>query len=261
MKIDNLTYLNATDSLSLIKKPLQERKIDVEIKKENMNEVLSNYNIKGIYKDNEWYYAKCDLKYLLSYLEHEELYQKIEYAGAIGVDFNNQDIKGKILDIGGGGEAIIGQYKGDSVVSIDPNKRELEEAPHGALKIIMDASELKFIDQTFDTATSFFTLMYIPKNIHKKVLEELHRVLKPNGEFHLWDINIPKEHNNKKLYASSLEITLPHKEVFTGYGIEWVDKEQDLNYYINLAKEVGFELINSNNINDIAYYAKFKKSE
>ena len=33
-----------------------------------------------------------------------------------------------ILDIGGGGEGIIGKLKGEQVVAIDPNKRELEEA-------------------------------------------------------------------------------------------------------------------------------------
>ena len=36
---------------------------------------------------------------------------------------------GFILDIGGGGEGVIGQLKGNQVISIDPYKEELENAP------------------------------------------------------------------------------------------------------------------------------------
>ena len=66
---------------------------------------------------------------------------------------------GFILDIGGGGEGVIGQLKGERVVAIDPNKRELEEAAPGPMKIIMDAKDLQFLDGTFSVATSFFTMM------------------------------------------------------------------------------------------------------
>jgi len=45
------------------------------------------------------------------------------------------------LDIGGGGEGVIGQMKGKQVIAIDPNRRELEEAADGPLKIVMDARE------------------------------------------------------------------------------------------------------------------------
>jgi len=33
----------------------------------------------------------------------------------------------------------------------------LEEAPAGPLKIVMDATDLKFLDSAFDTATAFAT--------------------------------------------------------------------------------------------------------
>ncbi len=41
---------------------------------------------------------------------------------------NDFDFPGYILDIGGGGEGVIGKLKGEQVIAIDPNKRELEEA-------------------------------------------------------------------------------------------------------------------------------------
>ncbi|NIV37241.1 MAG: hypothetical protein GWN58_49800, partial [Anaerolineae bacterium] len=41
---------------------------------------------------------------------------------------------GFILDIGGGGEGIIGLLKGRDVIAIDLRAEELEEAPPGPLK-------------------------------------------------------------------------------------------------------------------------------
>ncbi len=108
---------------------------------------------------------------------------------------------GYILDIGGGGEGIIGKLKGKEVVAIDPNKQELEEAPAGPLKIVMDAKNLQFIDNTFSVATSFFTLMYIRKADHQRVFNEVFRVLIPAGLFLIWDVNFPKR-QKKKRYSS-----------------------------------------------------------
>src|SRR5512137_2386057 len=86
--------------------------------------------------------------------------------------------EGLILDIGGGGEGVIGQLKGKQVIAIDLMKRELESAPPGPLlKIVMDARDLNFLDGTFPTATVFFTFMYIAPADHEKVFREIHRVL------------------------------------------------------------------------------------
>jgi len=95
------------------------------------------------------------------------------------IDMTDVELSGRILDVGGGGEGIIGLLKGENVVAIDRRESELKEAPPGDyLKIIMDAKELKFIGETFDTATAFFTLMYIPLEIHQIIFQEIHRVLK-----------------------------------------------------------------------------------
>ena len=103
--------------------------------------------------------------------------------GVQNINLKEFSQKGRVLDIGGGGEGIIGQLLGEKVIAIDPRSDELEEAPEGPLKIIMDARELKFLNKTFDGITSFFTLMYIEKQHHNKVFEEIHRVLKNEGEF------------------------------------------------------------------------------
>jgi SAM-dependent methyltransferase len=151
------------------------------------------------------------------------------------------DAEGYILDIGGGGEGIIGLLKGPQVIAIDINKRELEEAPPGPLKIVMDARDLKFLDQSFRTATVFFTFMYIKNSDHQEVFEELHRVLEPGGRLLIWDVVFPKRMDEKKEVAIfPLKIKLPEKDISTGYGVNWPEKERGLSHYIQLAENIGF---------------------
>lgn len=152
--------------------------------------------------------------------------------------------EGLILDIGGGGEGIIGQLKGSQVIAIDINKRELEEAPPGPLKIVMDARELKFLDGAFMTATVFFTFMYIDDSDHEKVFQEIHRVLKPGGRILIWDVIIPERTDPKrKMAIFPLAITLPQKVVKTGYGVRWPEAGRALSHYLDLAESSGFEVV------------------
>jgi ubiquinone/menaquinone biosynthesis C-methylase UbiE len=150
---------------------------------------------------------------------------------------------GWVLDIGGGGEGIIGRLKGPQVVAIDISERELREAPDGPLKIVMDARELGFLDGTFQTATCFFTLMYIDGSDHEKVFREVHRVLAPGGRFLVWDVVLPAEHDEgKEIAVFPLRIRLPDKEVETGYGTHWPERDQNLAHYVRIAEAAGFEV-------------------
>lgn len=93
----------------------------------------------------------------------------------------SKNIKGTILDIGSGGEGIIGRSYKTQVTAIDNRQEELDEAPEGFTKLLMDACDLKFSDSTFDNVTFFYTLMYIENEKHRKALEEAYRVLKDGG--------------------------------------------------------------------------------
>jgi SAM-dependent methyltransferase len=168
-------------------------------------------------------------------LKHEQLEVSVP-------DFPAQSL---ILDIGGGGEGVIGQLKGSQVIAVDLIKRELEEAPAGPLlKIVMDARDLKFLDNTFPTATVFFTFMYIAPLDHERVFREISRVLVPGGRLLIWDAIFPKRTDPQQLYVLyPLHIRLPEKEINTGYGVKLVDSDQGLAHYLELAGQTGFEVI------------------
>ena len=165
------------------------------------------------------------------------------------VEFEEQSLEiqdfhafGPVLDLGGGGEGVIGVLKGDRVIAIDPNRRELEDAPEGPLKIVMDARDLQFLDATFDTVTAFFTLMYVKGEDHKIVFREVHRVLRPGGRFLIWDVLIPERSDETKdIAVFPFRFVLPREEIKTGYGIRWPEGDRDLSHFTELAETTGFE--------------------
>jgi ubiquinone/menaquinone biosynthesis C-methylase UbiE len=171
----------------------------------------------------------------------QDRYLKYEMQHVTIEDFKSE---GFILAIGGGGEGTIGRLKGDQVIAIDISKRELQEAPDGPLKIIMDARELKFLDASFNTATSFFTLMYIKGGDHEKVLSEIFRILSPGGKFLLWDAIISKKSDSDKdRVLVPLTIQLPQGKVETGYGVRMPGEDHDLDYYVKLLETADFRIL------------------
>lgn len=186
--------------------------------------------------------------------------RRIHFINKQSIELNKFRCEGWILDIGGGGEGVIGQLFGEQVIAIDPNRRELEEVPSvGPLRIIMNAGDLKFLDSEFNTVTSFFTMLYIAHEDKEKVFKEIYRVLKPDGVFLLWDTNIPAYNNGEKdIYALPLKIHMEDKIIETGYGVPWPGKEQNINLYANLGRKTGFKVIEQKE-NGETYFIKFKK--
>lgn len=161
------------------------------------------------------------------------------------VTVHNFESLGYVLDIGGGGEGIIGILKGEKVIAIDARKEELEEAADGPLKIIMDARNLQFLDSTFNTITAFFTLMYLKsKPDHEEVLSEVFRVLKPGGQFLIWDVSVPQRpKGEERNYLVPVMVAVKDRVVDTGYGQPWPEEEHDLAFFVDLAEKSGFQVM------------------
>jgi ubiquinone/menaquinone biosynthesis C-methylase UbiE len=158
------------------------------------------------------------------------------------------EAEGLVLDIGGGGEGVIGRLKSDQVIAIDPNQRELEEAAEGPLKIIMDATNLQFLDESFTTVTSFYTLMYIKEqDALRQVFSEVNRVLTVGGRFLVWDVVLParvEEHKDMAVFL--LTVKLGEEELDTGYGMLWPEAGRRVSYYVDLAESAGLEVVRQN---------------
>ncbi len=133
------------------------------------------------------------------------------------------NLQGSILDIGGGGDGIIGRLYGDRVVAIDNVQEELDEAPGGFGKVLMDATNLQFADQCFDNVTFFYSLMYMTLEEQRASLREAARVLKNGGTLSVWDCEISSAYPNP--FLAELDISLMGQPLHTTYGIVKMDTQ------------------------------------
>lgn len=173
---------------------------------------------------------------------------------------NDINSDGWILDIGGGGEGVIGQLKNDRVIAIDNRRRELEETPAGPLKIVMDARHLVFLDKSFRYVTAFYTFMYMDEKTVSETFTEISRVLQNNGHLLIWDINLPPDRdNNKQLIAFRLKVKLPHEEINTAFGTKWPTIERSPEFYTELAEKVGLSFVKRENFGE-SFYLEFTKT-
>jgi ubiquinone/menaquinone biosynthesis C-methylase UbiE len=174
----------------------------------------------------------------------EELAARFYIFPKVELILEDFESSGYILDVGGGGEGVIGQLKGRDVVAIDLQEEELEEAADGFLKIVMDARELQFLDGAFGTATAFFSMMYLDSvEDQRQVFKEVWRVLAPGGTFHLWDVDLPaRPKTDKEAYLVHLSYQIGEDVVETGYGRRWPTERRGIEHYLKLAEGVGFRL-------------------
>lgn len=142
-------------------------------------------------------------------------------ADGIGVDRSiltlNKELKGSILDIGGGGEGVIGRLYKEQVTAIDNRQEELDEAPDCFNKVLMDAAKLDYGDGSFDHVTFFYTLMYMPEETQREAIREAARVMKGSGSLHIWDCEIESAYPEP--FCTQVEVCLPGERISATYGI------------------------------------------
>lgn len=149
----------------------------------------------------------------------------------------NRDIAGKILDIGGGGEGVIGRLYKEQVTAIDSSREELDEAPDLFEKRLMNAEELDFSNSSFDAITAFYSFMFMSMDTRKKSAAEMVRVLKKGGEIHIWDTKVPNAENEP--FCVDLKILLPEEIINTTYGIMGSETEQSCDATKKIFEDLG----------------------
>ena len=178
---------------------------------------------------------------------------EIHYSDPVDLELQPLNSDGFILDIGGGGEGMVGRLNGSRVVSIDTRMEELLEAPDGPLKIQMDATDLQFPDATFGGAAAFFSMMYIDSaEDHQRVLGEAFRVLVNGGLLHIWDAEIAgKSGSPKPAYAIQLRCSVNHRIVTAAYGVAWPKETRDAAYYRMAAENAGFRHLETDVVENV----------
>jgi phosphatidylethanolamine/phosphatidyl-N-methylethanolamine N-methyltransferase len=102
----------------------------------------------------------------------------------------NKNRSGKVLEVGVGTGLSLPDYKRDlEIVGIDLSREMLEKARQRVEELNltnvtglheMDAGELEFPDNSFDTVVVMFVMTVVPDP--EKVMRELSRVVRPGGE-------------------------------------------------------------------------------
>ena len=147
---------------------------------------------------------------------------------------------GRVIDIGGGGEGVIGQAGGARVVAIDRRVSEIHEAKGKAANtkwVVADATRLPCKSHSLDSATAFFSCMYMSDDVTRETFREAGRVLKKGGEFWIWDAQmVPRG----EMFAIRLRVDIGDRSTInTAYAVR--AKEQSAAGIAELLREAGFE--------------------
>ena len=169
-----------------------------------------------------------------------------------------RDIVGRILDLGGGGEGVIGRIYGRAVTAIDIRPDELEDAPGDFERICMDARQLEFPDGCFDAVTAFYFLMYLFPEDMGAVFSEAARVLKSGGRLYVWDAvydcAFPEPH------LAELYIDAAGEKISTTYGVLGEGMGLSRDDVLRCASEAGLELADERLAGE-HFYLVFRKEE
>lgn len=152
-----------------------------------------------------------------------------------------KELAGRILDIGGGGEGVIGRLYGQNVTAIDNSQEELDEAPDTCTKVWMNAAALSFEDESFDHVTFFFSLMYMDGETQQEAIKEAARVVRKGGSVSIWDAEISSAYPNP--FLLDLCIDMDGTVIDTTYGIVKRNAAQNAETFLSLCDACGLVLI------------------
>lgn len=169
----------------------------------------------------------------------------------------NREMKGRILDIGGGGEGVIGRLYKNQVIAIDNCQEELDEAPNCCSKVLMDATHLEFSSREFDHVTFFYSLMFMNTETQKQALAEAARVLKVGGALHIWDAEIASAYPVP--FRVDLDIQLDDEVIHTTFGCASDVINQNATTFTSICLGYGL-IVQKQIIDDGRFYLLFEKN-
>lgn len=159
------------------------------------------------------------------------------------------------IDIGGSGEAIIYKVSKKDITIID-NDIDVFIKNDRVTMIKMDARNMNFDSKSFNTATLFYTLMYVKDNDIKIIMKEIYRILKNNGVLLIWDICI----NDIKGEYITAPITVVNgkKKWKVTYSADTVSEIRNACYYKKILEETGFNEISIDQTEDAIFIKAVK---
>ncbi len=145
----------------------------------------------------------------------------------------------KVLDAGCGAGVPMTQTLSRSfeVVGVDFAEAQIELARRSvpeARFLIQDMTELSFPDGSFDAVCSFYAIIHVPREQHRRLLESFHRMLKPEGLALLC------------MGAGDLPVGI--EEDFFGARMYWSHYDADTN--LTMLRECGFRALWSKLVSD-----------
>lgn len=164
------------------------------------------------------------------------------------IDLRNIEISSPHLDIGGSGEKIIYRAvcpKKLTIIDVDFDDI-INNSRAECYK--MDASNMEFDDNTFQTITSFYTFLYMNEDKIRESIKECFRVLRAGGLLYIWDVCLSSVKQNNIVFAP-LRIQYKNKVKEVTYGSSEVTLTRNQKFYLDILHNSGFS-IRSVNIND-----------
>lgn len=153
--------------------------------------------------------------------------------------------KARVLDAGCGAGLPVTRYLSEKfdVTGVDFSEKQIELANKNVSKatfICKDITELDFPARSFDGICSFYSIIHIPREEHRKLLANFYRMLKPGGITLLC------------LGAEDLENDI--EEDFYGQSMYW--SHYDEATYESMLKDIGFIALISKIVPDEMYGGK-----
>ncbi|MDD3804310.1 MAG: class I SAM-dependent methyltransferase [bacterium] len=239
--------------ISNISTAVPKKAVSVEEAVRILNNVLTEKYLIDRIEGGDFEGGRVGCGYYISLQNMNHLYEMIilkDYKNAKiteikinDIDFDKVDIKGKIIDIGGGGEGIVEKRFKKNVIAVDKSLRELTETENVSLKVASDGGALPFKDNSFDSAAFFFSMMYMPVSMRIRNLAEVNRVLKNNSSLHIFEPRvICRNYKPIHLIKVRMNVKTGGKRVNASYGSVFAKKSQNLSHFTKIGLLTGFSI-------------------